>query len=456
MFRPIVISTVVACLTTATFAEVRDVPGAYPTIQSAINAAVDGDEVRVGPGTYNEAIDFLGKAITVRSTDGAEATTIDASGLDTSVVLCVNGEGLDSVLDGFTVTGGEGEVIVGIRRLGGGLFAYLSSPTVRNCTFTDNRAFGGGGIQLKSSNARIHNCSFLQNHTTGSGDSGGGSGLHTTNGSPVMTNCTFDGNATISNGGGGGMTNINGQPKLTNCVFRGNWARYGGGIKNVNGGPVLTNCTIYGNVGSAVGGGMRNVMYGPSNPQVVNTIFWGNWSPVGPQIIDQGGAQTNVNHSNVEGGWYGAGSANMQVDPMFNDAISGDLRLAAGSPCQDAGDNDALPDDQNDADEDGDTAESVPVDRDGMPRQSATMPTVTAVVDLGAYEIQGSTDEPAPSCPTDLTGDGMTDVEDLVTLLNNWSSPMADVDGSGLVNVDDLFALLNAWGACEPQNGPST
>ena len=39
----------------------------YCSIQTAIVAAVNGDTVEVATGTYLEAIDFLGKAITVRS-----------------------------------------------------------------------------------------------------------------------------------------------------------------------------------------------------------------------------------------------------------------------------------------------------------------------------------------------------------------------------------------------------
>ena len=46
-------------------------PRRFIVLVAVSTAAVDGDEI-VAPGTYNEAIDFLGKAITVRSSDGAE------------------------------------------------------------------------------------------------------------------------------------------------------------------------------------------------------------------------------------------------------------------------------------------------------------------------------------------------------------------------------------------------
>lgn len=51
----------------------------FCSIQDGINAvAVAGDEVLVAPGTYNELINFLGKAVTVRSSGGRDVTIIDA------------------------------------------------------------------------------------------------------------------------------------------------------------------------------------------------------------------------------------------------------------------------------------------------------------------------------------------------------------------------------------------
>ncbi len=77
-------------------------------IQDCIGAAMDGDECVVAPGTYFENINLLGKAITLRSSGGASVTTIDATrvadpGDGKPVVRCDNGEGADTVLDGFTI-----------------------------------------------------------------------------------------------------------------------------------------------------------------------------------------------------------------------------------------------------------------------------------------------------------------------------------------------------------------
>ena len=152
MFKPRCTVAVVSVMLTGTaVADILHVPGDYPTIQEAIDAAMDGDEVEVHPGTYFETIDFLGKAITLRSSDGPDVTTIDATGLgQVSVVTCNSGEGPNTVLDGLTVTGGTGS----------GMADVGSSPSVANCTFIWNLTYGdGGGVyNLNSSNPTVTNC----------------------------------------------------------------------------------------------------------------------------------------------------------------------------------------------------------------------------------------------------------------------------------------------------------
>src|SRR5262249_36071521 len=63
------------------------IPVDQGTIQAGINAAVNGQTVRVLPGTYAEHINFNGKAITVSSTDGPALTTIDGGLVGTVVTF---------------------------------------------------------------------------------------------------------------------------------------------------------------------------------------------------------------------------------------------------------------------------------------------------------------------------------------------------------------------------------
>jgi hypothetical protein len=127
-------------------------PSGYPytSIQAAINAAVDGDTVLVHDGTYVENINFLGKAITVKSVNGA-ASTINGNG-SSSLVTFNHGEGSGSVLDGFTMT----NCIVGgnTASTGGGIYCYsASSPTIINSTISGNTANTGAGIYCDSTSS---------------------------------------------------------------------------------------------------------------------------------------------------------------------------------------------------------------------------------------------------------------------------------------------------------------
>ncbi len=107
----------------------------YCSIQTAIDNAVDTDEIVVAPGTYFETITFLGKAITLRSSNGPDVTTIDAQQTG-RVVTCTSGEGPDTILEGFTITGGM---------FSGGMRNEGSSPTVTNCAFNGNTGSLGAG-----------------------------------------------------------------------------------------------------------------------------------------------------------------------------------------------------------------------------------------------------------------------------------------------------------------------
>ncbi|MHB8994737.1 MAG: Ig-like domain-containing protein [Armatimonadota bacterium] len=137
---------VAACLggTAAVWGATINVPANYTSIQNAINAATDGDEVVIAPGRYVERINFNGKAITVRSCDPNDPTCVQSTiivgyepngnefnGFVVPVVRFVTGEDQDSRLLGLTITGGMDEIGAGIRCDG-------ASPTIQNNIITNN------------------------------------------------------------------------------------------------------------------------------------------------------------------------------------------------------------------------------------------------------------------------------------------------------------------------------
>ncbi len=301
----------VMCLTTALHADIINVPADQPTIQAGIDAASNGDEVVVAPGTYNEVINFIGKAITLRSSDGVDVTTIDGTGLNSSVVKCVSGEGAGTVLDGFTITNGHGEsgihpdgtvgggvqildsspvitnchiVANSVTAQGGGLYNAGGDPIVSNCMFFNNQASGGGAIRDGAGNGVITNCIFDGNNAL----VGGGIVLTS---SPTITNCTFTNNSAISFAGAM-VLNSDSHPLVVNCIFIDNRAdkfagAYGGGIVCVDGShPTIVNCTFSLNSALVHGGAIAYRDGGTAT--LSNCILWENI----PDQLDDGGTVT--------------------------------------------------------------------------------------------------------------------------------------------------------------------
>ncbi len=164
------------------------VPSEYSTIQAAIDTAVSGvDTVIVDAGIYMENINFAGKAITVRSINGATSTIIDG-GNNGSVVTFNSGEGSNSVLDGFTIQHGYASY-------GGGILCWTtSSPTIINCTITDNKAtsYGSGICCYYKSSPTITNCTITNNQAKYEAV-----GVFSYNSAPSITNCVISGNTIL-------------------------------------------------------------------------------------------------------------------------------------------------------------------------------------------------------------------------------------------------------------------
>ena len=135
--------------------------GGYPTIQAAIDHAADGDVIVLQPGLYrgagNRDIDFLGKAVTVRSVNPADpavvgATTIDCQGTEAEPhrgFVFHRNEGSHSILSGVTVINGYGgpfevsyEGMPVILMGGGAVLCFQSSPVLEKCLRSEERRVG--------------------------------------------------------------------------------------------------------------------------------------------------------------------------------------------------------------------------------------------------------------------------------------------------------------------------
>jgi C1A family cysteine protease len=312
----------------------------------------------------------------------------------------VRGEGCDAtaVLDGFTISGGCADQGI-THHYGGGLYNAGGSPTVMNCIFIDNYAFTAGGA--------------MSNQW----------GMNGLGSSPVIVNCIFSGNQAYLCAG----------------------AVYNAGEFTAEANPVLINCSLVGNT-ALVAGGVYGAAY--SAPTLVNCVLWDNSDADGTaeaaQILC---SDVSVSYSCIQGltgALGGVGNTGAQasfVDADGPDDLAGtlddNLRLNPGSACIDTGDNAAVP------------AEIVN-DLDGNPR-FADDPTIPdgggAVVDIGAYEFQGTT------CFGDLTGDNQIDLADLGTMLANYGMTSGavyadgDLDGNGTVDLSDLSELLARYGS---------
>jgi hypothetical protein len=238
----------------------------FSSIQSAINAALNSDEIIVRPGRYRETLSFLGKSITVRSEAGPANTVIFLEGETRIVRLDGN-----STLRGFTITGGRTRVGAGILVTGGvqpsiedniienntavwndvtsfpGLGGAIavegtSNPVITQNVIRGNRSEGdsfgaygyGGAIDISDySSATITNNLIVDNVAT---DSGGAISLAGVTSSPVIiTNNTIAGNRAGlpgSNGfsfGGGITVYADAETVIRNNAITGNSAAFNGG-----------------------------------------------------------------------------------------------------------------------------------------------------------------------------------------------------------------------------------
>lgn len=207
----------------ATHAAIFSVPGSHATIAEAVTAADHGDTILVGPGEWAESVDFRGKQITIRSTAGAESTTL-VSSPNRSCVTFVSGETSDALLEGFTITGGFGMPYQGAI-VGGGIYLIDgSNPTIRDCVIRDNEAQFGGGVHIALSSPTFDNCTFSNNSSV---SNGGAVRIHDKS-FPTFIACSFVNNHTNDFGGAIAYGNDS-TGSHVDCIFDGNTADIRGG-----------------------------------------------------------------------------------------------------------------------------------------------------------------------------------------------------------------------------------
>jgi len=406
----------------------------FDSIQEAIDAAIDGDTVIIQDGTYtgpgNRDIDFLGKAITVRSAapNDPNSYVIDCQGTgadEHTGFYFRNQEASDSRLEGITIINGFGSS-------GGAVYLAESSPTISNCIIRNNSCTGSGsgiycyspfwgGEKCKptisnciivensdgSSGGAIHGCYGEITHSVISGNTNAGiiygagmiidceisnnrgsglagydgtieySRIHSNQGGGlggcdgIISHCEIYNN---TNGGGlrgcdgtieyckifdneadhgGGLAYCEGL--ITGCEIIGNTANVqGGGVLNCHelrnsivafntsgqgagvqtGYGLISNCTICFNEAAEYCGGIQNGSMSPTL-RVENTIVRNNL-PVEIYMGDEARWPVPFTYCNIKGGWEGEG--NIDMDPLYVDELSRNLRILPISPCINAGD----------------------------------------------------------------------------------------------------------------------
>ncbi|MDP6940005.1 MAG: right-handed parallel beta-helix repeat-containing protein [Planctomycetota bacterium] len=209
--------------------------------------------------------------------------------------------------------GDGGAVYVGLFGYGWNKPANNASADFEDCTFTNNQTHGDlawgmgiGGAVLGDDDVNFKRCTFTGNRARGvyvnsSGDDPGMGGAVTEGG--LFEDCLFVDNRAYG-------WNPNDGPGQGGAI---------GHAKLVRG------CTFFRNVADPAGpGGTLGLGGAVYSGTLEDSIVWN----CGPVPLAPG---MTVNFSNVEGGWTGAGTNNVNGDPRFASPATGNFTLTGGS-----------------------------------------------------------------------------------------------------------------------------
>lgn len=290
--------------------------------------ADDGGDVLIAAGTYTENLE-LANTVTIRggyTISGTEwltstgETVID--GNDAGRVFFIHDN--DTTLENLTITGGNAP---DEQCWGGGVWITNGNYTIRNIVFRNNKCSGlEVNVDFGPVDASIEDSIFMENTKF---DHGGA--INTWGGTVTLTNVLM-----VSNTKNSLVSSGDSQVTILNSTFTDNAAD----------GPAIT----------IIGSGVVSL---------TNSIVWGN--PGGNLACEDG--TCNITYSDIEGG--GTDNGNIDEDPMFVDATSGDYSLTYDSTCIDTGTNSGAPDHDL-------VGIERPLDGDG---------DGTKTTDMGAYEF---------------------------------------------------------------------
>lgn len=321
-------------------ANILTVPGNYPTIQAAMDSAVDGDTILVAQGTYYENVNFRGKGVVLASyylinndTSYISNTIINGSTpVHPDTASCVimarptitSAGDTSAALIGFTLTQGIGTVWEDVHYPG-----YWFRE--------------GGGILIQYWAPRIRFNRILENHTDNDiqHPNGGGGAIRCGDGNPLIENNVILNNSAYV---GTAICLYFSSGTIRNNIIAGNYGGriYGGGAiytyQNLSYPILIENNTLVSNSAN-VGycGGLR--LYLSNNVTVINNIIWANY----PSQILQSGGTVSITYCDVQDGWSGNG--NINDDPQF---LDNSYYLNSTSPCKDAGDSSLVYNDPED------------------------------------------------------------------------------------------------------------
>ncbi len=399
--RRLAIAFLFCLISVLAYPAIVHVPGDYSTIQSAIDAAGDGDTILIADGTYsgegNIGIewDATEKHLVIMSENGRDHCIIDCKEEDRGFLLN-NGQDHRDVIDGLTITNGRH------TGSGGAICIVATSPRIMNCMLENNTSYatsgnynGGGAIMVYGEASPLIQGNIIRNNF--SNTSGGGI-LFEQAASGVVKSNVIDGNECHNLYGGGiAVVNLSKALIINNLIINNSCdgfdGGFGGGIYiSHTASEIINNTIAYNSTGNTLelghGGGIAISQWKPY-PVIRNCIIWNNVSAPSSMNIDfELQEWLDISYCNVEedlGHIFDLEPhTNMDVPPEFMDPENGDFRLKWSSPCTNKGNPDT-------------TGLNLP-----LLDLSGNLRIFEDTVDIGAYEFNHPSSSPGISDGVDF------------------------------------------------------